>query len=149
MDTTPGMNETGLNKAKVKRLIQGVFLLVVVVLSWWFQQLTTTSSELEQAVLEQRSDVMVEFEAVVDRILKDDNKGSRHQKFIVRSSLHTILIAHNIDLAPRVPITVGDVLIISGEYEWNDRGGVVHWTHHDPQNKRVGGWIELNGKKFK
>ncbi len=143
------MNNTRFKKPTTKRLIQGVFLLLMVIFTWWFQQQPNIKSELDQVIQQQRSDVVVEFKAEVVRILRDDNSGSRHQKFIVKSNLHTILIAHNIDLAPRVPIAPGDKLVISGEYEWNDRGGVVHWTHHDPQNRRVGGWIELNGKKYK
>ena len=143
------MNNTRFKKPTTKRLIQGVFLLLMVIFTWWFQQQPNIKSELDQVIQQQRSDVVVEFKAEVVRILRDDNSGSRHQKFIVKSNLHTILIAHNIDLAPRVPIAPGDKLVISGEYEWNDRGGVVHWTHHDPQNRRVGGWIELNGKKDK
>ncbi len=143
------MNNEPIKQSKLKRLIQGVFLLLVMICTWWFQQIGPTSNELKEAITQQRSDVIVEFEATVSRLLRDDNSGSRHQKFIVDFGSYTLLIAHNIDLAPRVPISKGDKVFIRGEYEWNDKGGVVHWTHHDPQNRRVGGWIELNGKKFK
>ncbi len=132
-----------------RRLLQGVFLFLILLSSWWYQQNYSTNSDLIDAINMQRNDVLVEFEAEVIKLLRDDNHGSKHQKFIVQHGIHTLLIAHNIDLAPRVPIVVGDHLTINGEYEWNDRGGVVHWTHHDPQNRRAGGWIELDGKKFK
>ena len=40
---------------------------------------------------------------VVINILSDDNEGDRHQRFILRlPSGNTILIAHNIDRAPRI-----------------------------------------------
>ena len=88
--------------------------------------------------------------ATVSRILSDDNEGSRHQRFVVRlSSGRTLLIAHNIDLAPRVSsLRVGDTVSFYGEYEWNDRGGVIHWTHHDPRGSHVGGWIEHKGRRY-
>ncbi|TDR23718.1 DUF3465 domain-containing protein [Marinicella litoralis] len=143
------MNKPATIKAKKKRLIQGAFLLVALVFSWWSQNQPAASNELEQVIEQQRSDVMVEFDAMVDRLLRDDNEGSRHQKFIVKSGAYTILVAHNIDLAPRVPIQKGDMVRIRGEYEWNNKGGVVHWTHDDPRNRHENGWIELNGKKFK
>jgi len=86
----------------------------------------------------------------VIRVLSDDNDGSRHQRFIVRlSSGRTLLIAHNIDLAPRVAsIRVGDTVSFNGEYEWNDKGGVIHWTHRDPQNRHQAGWLEHKGKRY-
>ena len=86
----------------------------------------------------------------VTRVLSDDNDGSRHQRFIVEVSPgRTVLIAHNIDLAPRVSsIRVGDAVSFFGEYEWNDRGGVIHWTHHDPRGSHPGGWIEHNGRRY-
>jgi len=31
-----------------------------------------------------------------------------------------------------------------GEYEWNDKGGVIHWTHDDPEEIHVNGWIFNN-----
>jgi hypothetical protein len=135
--------------SSTKRLIQGAFLLVALLVSWWYQLPPSASRDLNAVIEQQRSDVMVEFEAVVERLLADDNKGSRHQKFIVKNGLNTILIAHNIDLAQRVPLNKGDVVKIRGEYEWNEKGGVVHWTHHDPQQRHEEGWIEHQGKKFK
>lgn len=90
----------------------------------------------------QRSDVWVQASGTVARTLADDLEGSRHQKFLVELRTgHTVLIAHNIDLAPRVPLERGDFVEFRGEYEWNDRGGVVHWTHHDPRGRKAGGWI--------
>jgi len=87
----------------------------------------------------------------VSRILSDDNKGSRHQRFILRlSSGQTLLVAHNIDLAPRINnLQNGDSVQFYGEYEWNSTGGVIHWTHHDPGGQHVGGWLEHNGRKYK
>jgi len=84
------------------------------------------------------------------KILSDDNEGSRHQRFIVElPSGRTLLVAHNIDLAPRVrSLKVGDTVSFYGEYEWNDRGGVIHWTHHDPRGSHVGGWVEHKGRRY-
>ena len=92
---------------------------------------------------------MITADGTVDRVLPDDNDGSRHQKFIVRlANDHTILVAHNIDLADRVPLDRGDAVRFHGQYEWNDRGGVIHWTHHDPRKRHEEGWIEHDGKRY-
>lgn len=97
-----------------------------------------------------RSGEMVVISATVDRLLSDDNDGSRHQRFIVRlESGHTLLVAHNIDLAERVPLTAGDRVTMRGEYEWNEQGGVIHWTHHDPRGSREGGWIDAGGERYR
>ena len=97
-----------------------------------------------------RSGEMVTVAGIIDRSLSDDNDGSRHQRFIVRlASGHTVLIAHNIDLAERVPAGAGDDIVVRGEYEWNEQGGVLHWTHHDPAGDRPGGWIEFGGDRYR
>ncbi len=81
--------------------------------------------------------------------MPDDNEGSRHQRFIVRvdNSL-AVLVAHNIDLAPRVPAHWEDSIEIYGQYEWNEKGGVVHWTHKDPNRMHEEGWIEFQGNVY-
>ena len=96
------------------------------------------------------SEVQVEGEGVVTSILSDDLDGSPHQRFIVRlASEQTLLITHNIDLAPRVDgLSVGDTISFNGEYAWNAEGGVVHWTHHDPHKRHVPGWLKYNGRIY-
>lgn len=108
------------------------------------------SRVLKQAYETHQSDIQVQGFGTVIRILPDDTKGSRHQKFILRLDNHqTILIAHNIDLAPRVTnLKVGDTVRFNGEYEWNNKGGVIHWTHHDPHHHHAHGWLKHNGRVF-
>ncbi len=86
----------------------------------------------------------------VIRVLPDDNDGSRHQRFILRlDSGRTLLIAHNIDLAPRVSgIREGDTVEFYGEFAYNDKGGVIHWTHHDPQGRHPDGWLRHRGQTY-
>lgn len=84
------------------------------------------------------------------KVLRDDLKGSRHQKFILQIAPGlTVLVAHNIDLAPKiVDIKKGATVEFNGEYEWNARGGVIHWTHKDPRGYHESGWLKHNGKVY-
>jgi len=114
---------------------------------------TTTSGNQQvlNAYRNRQSDVIVEnVVGLVEAILPDDLEGSRHQRFIVRmSNGKTVLIVHNIDLATRIDsLREGDRVSVKGEYEWNDRGGLIHWTHHDPRNVHPGGWIDHKGLRY-
>lgn len=100
-----------------------------------------------------RSDVIVEAAGVVLKVLPDDldtsDGSSRHQRFTVQfPSGRTVLIAHNIDVADRVPLKAGDRVRFRGEYEWSDRGGTIHWTHHDPKGRHPDGWIQHAGQTY-
>jgi len=105
---------------------------------------------LLRAIQNHQSNVQVSGSGRVIKILPDDNSGSRHQKFILRIATgNTILIAHNIDLAPRISsLREGDSVSFHGEFEWNPKGGVVHWTHHDPQGRHESGWLKHNGQLY-
>ena len=92
----------------------------------------------------------VEVRGCVKRLLSDDNDGSRHQRFILDIGSHrTLLIAHNIDLAERVPIGMGDRVHVRGMYEWNDFGGLMHWTHHDPLGVEDGGYVRYRNDLYR
>ncbi|MBB1437842.1 DUF3465 domain-containing protein [Shewanella sp. SG41-4] len=155
-----------------------IALLVIIILSYqWFgspqysvaESLTDTSTTalksntsvqhsvaqnnnalIQQAFEHQQENVQVQGLGTVIKLLPDDNKGSRHQRLIVKiSSSFTVLVAHNIDLAPRVEaISVGDEIEFYGVYEWNNKGGVVHWTHHDPNGRHLNGWLLHQGKTY-
>lgn len=97
-----------------------------------------------------QSDVQVRGSGKVVKVLADDTKGSRHQKMILSGpSGLRLLIAHNIDLAPRIEnLREGDTVEYYGEYEWNQKGGVIHWTHHDPGGRHIDGWLKHRGKTY-
>lgn len=136
-----------------------IALLLVVIFIGWAQEYQRGGSAartgeagnaLSIVIDERRSGVQTEGSGTVIRILADDNDGSRHQRFILRlDSGKTLLIAHNIDLAPRVvALEKGDTVSFNGEYEWNPNGGVIHWTHHDPMGRHVPGWLRHDGRIY-
>ncbi len=105
---------------------------------------------VEEAYAERRSGIWVEVNGSIRRRLPDDNTGSRHQRFILQTeSGHTVLVAHNLDLADKVPLETGDTVRVRGRYEWNERGGVIHWTHHDPDGNLSGGWVEFRDRRYR
>ena len=82
--------------------------------------------------------------------MSDDRDGSPHQRFIiVTNSGQSLLVAHNLDLAPRLKgLSAGDEVTVYGEYEWNPQGGVMHWTHDDPQGSHETGYVEWRGRRY-
>ncbi|MBO6575903.1 MAG: DUF3465 domain-containing protein [Rhodothermales bacterium] len=124
---------------------------VLILVALYLVQVSSGPGDIETAFEAGQSDVWLSGEGTVVRTLPDDNEGSRHQRFIVElASGHTVLVSHNIDLAPRLDgLEVGDLVSFHGEYEWNDRGGVIHWTHHDPDGRRMGGWVEFEGQQYR
>jgi hypothetical protein len=140
----------------LRRRFSAPLLVVLALLVWYFNQQDDASlvpaaadGVIEQAIAGQRSGVWVDTDGRITRLLADDNEGSRHQRFILAlDSGDTVLVAHNIDLARRIPAREGLSLTVRGRYEWNKRGGVIHWTHHDPDGREQGGWIMLNGTRY-
>ncbi|NTS76459.1 DUF3465 domain-containing protein [Catenovulum sp. SM1970] len=128
----------------VKLIQYLLFVLCFSVVSYGYGQSLSAVKQLAQAYENKRSDLQIQFKARVIKLLPDDLKGSKHQRFIVKlASKQTLLIAHNIDLAPKInSLKVGDWVEVYGEYEWNNKGGVVHWTHHDPKKRHTDGWIK-------
>lgn len=87
----------------------------------------------------------------VYRILPDDRDGVPHQKFLIRTGDgESLMVVHNIELAPRIDdVAVGDAVEYCGEFVDNDKGGLVHWTHRDPDGSRLGGWLIHGGRIYR
>lgn len=109
-----------------------------------------TDKLLNEAFENRLNNIQVEGEGKVIKTLPEDTKGSRHQLFLLQlKSGHTLLLSHNISLAPRIEtIKEGDAVRFFGEYKWNEKGGVIHWTHHDPRHKHIAGWVSHDGKLY-
>lgn len=104
---------------------------------------------VRRAQSENLDKVQVYGEGKVMKTLPDDNKGVRHQRFILNTDDGTLLVVHNIDLAPRLDgLQRGDKVAFAGEYISNKRGGLIHWTHHDPSHRHANGWLLYQGKRY-
>ncbi len=98
-----------------------------------------------------RTNVEVTAHGSVERLLSDESSDTGlHQRFILKltGSTQTLLITNNVSIGKRVPVVVGDDVVVHGEYVWNDQGGLVHFTHHDPQHTHPDGWIERQGIRY-
>ncbi|MCX6372543.1 MAG: DUF3465 domain-containing protein [Actinobacteria bacterium] len=103
------------------------------------------------AAFEDRAhDLQVQGGGTVVTLLADDTDGDRHQRFVIRlESGQTLLVAHNIDVAPRVEgLAVGDAVAFRGVYEWSEQGGTIHWTHQDPDGRHAAGWLRHDGQTY-
>ncbi|MEA2667644.1 MAG: hypothetical protein QOJ33_578 [Chloroflexota bacterium] len=98
-----------------------------------------------------RSNVEVTADGTIVRLLADRTSSTgTHEQFILKLSSGdlTIEVEHNISIARRVPAKEGDHVIIHGEYVWNPQGGLIHFTHHDPQGTHEGGYIVDGGTTY-
>jgi hypothetical protein len=109
-----------------------------------------SSDDVRQAFESHARGRIIAAKGVVERILADDRDGSPHQRFIIRTNDGvSLMIAHNLDLAPRLEaLSPGDAVEVLGEYEWNEKGGVMHWTHDDPLGQHRAGYIEWRGRRY-
>lgn len=97
----------------------------------------------------QDSGTWIEGYGIVQRLLPDDGEGSRHQRFVLDlRNGQTILVTHNTELAERIPLGLGDKVRFRGMYEYNDEGGLLHWTHLDPLKVESGGYIRYRSKTY-
>ena len=127
-------------------------LIVLGALAWqyWQQRHLPDVSPLLELYEERQSGEWVEATGLVHKVLGTDDHGDPHQRFIIRLDRdHSVLIAHNVAIADPVPARAGDTIVVRGRYEWNEEGGVVHWTHRDPDGRREGGWIRMGEKTFR
>ena len=131
----------------------GFAVLLCVLVAWWLSRSPAApplGGSLDDAISRRLSDVWVEGEGRVKRVLPDDDEGDRHQRLLLDVGAgRTVLLVHNLDVAARVPAKAGDGVRFRGEFQWNERGGLVHWTHRDPAGRRPGGWIQHRERTYR
>jgi hypothetical protein len=108
-----------------------------------------------QAIQTHRSGQEVTVEGTVAQTPHVSHTATgRHEDFIIEVSSgageqQLIQVAHNIDIAPEVPLEEGTDIIVHGELEIDRTGPVIHWTHHDPRGRHQPGFIRIkNGPTY-
>ena len=90
--------------------------------------------------------------SVADVAGVEEGPSGRHELFTVTITNGAkrvgVLVAHNVGIAPFVPVHRGDVVIVKGELAIDPSGPVLHWTHHDPRFRHQPGFVELRGRTY-
>jgi len=60
----------------------------------------------------------------------------------------TVRIEDNVDLTGPIPLAAGDTVEVRGEYIYDPRGGLIHYTHLDPRGRHAAGYVRVNGKIY-
>lgn len=102
---------------------------------------------------EHRSHLEVTAAGSVSRVLgiRAGRSGS-HEGFLLHLSGAgrglTVRVEDNVDLTGPVPLAPGEAVSVRGEYLYDPRGGLIHWTHRDPRGRHADGYVEAGGKRY-
>lgn len=142
---------TSIKNNELKKIFT-IVILIIFAIGFVLQNYQDDSHEditsLDYLYTNNISGQIITLDGKIIKILPDDNKGDKHQRFIIQSEGYTLLVAHNIDVSKKVPVNIGDGIRLKGEYEWNEKGGVIHWTHRDNKMKHEHGWIKFRNKIY-
>jgi len=147
----PGARASTTLLGRYRQRVRRVGIAVLLVVGPACAATTADNAAVERDYAEHRSTVEVTAEGAVTSVLGDDSGPSgTHQRFIIRltGATQTVLVDNNVTIGQRVPVAPADEVVVHGEYIWNDQGGLIHFTHHDPAPGHEGGWIELKGVRY-
>ena len=101
---------------------------------------------------DERSHVEVVADGTVTRIMGvQSGRVSPHEGFLMRLGTGCSVVVRveaNTDFTGAIPLTIGEHVLVKGEYEYYPLGGVIHWTHRDPRGRHEGGYIEAGGQTY-
>ena len=146
-----------MTRSNVLPVVLGFALLVVGLFYTRFNRQTVTvrdasragavgCSQVATGFQKHESGIWLTVSAIIARLLPDSYGRNEHQRFIVRCpSGQTILIVNDVSIGQRVPVGMGQRVVVRGQYVWNRQGGLIHFTHHRDGN---GGWILFQGHVY-
>jgi hypothetical protein len=105
------------------------------------------------AWVQKRSYVEVTASGSVARVLGTrPGPSGVHTQFLVHLGAGgnglTVRVADNVDMTGRLAISPGDSVVLRGEYIYDPRGGLIHWTHRDPRGRHEAGYVSINGRYY-
>jgi len=101
-----------------------------------------------------RSHIEVTASGSVARVLgQRQGPSGDHEGFLVHlrgADGHglTVRVEDNVDITGPLTLKDGDDVVVRGEYIYDPRGGLIHYTHHDPRGRHVPGYVRVNGRLY-
>lgn len=81
----------------------------------------------------------------ISEIKREDHSGLAHQKYEMKVDKDiTLQIVSNLEFG-RIPLVVGKITTVCGEFLRIGKGGMVHWTHFDPHGPHADGFTVMDG----
>src|SRR5579871_4354653 len=102
----------------------------------------------------QRSTVEVTATGSVARILGTQlGRSGEHEGFLLHlrgPEGHglSVKVEDNVDITGPIPLQTGDDVEVRGEYIYDPRGGILHYTHHDPRGRHSSGYVKVRGRLY-
>ena len=115
---------------------------------------TASNAAVYDAWRAQRSRVEVTANGSVARVLGDRSGPSgMHEGFLLHLTGSegrglTVRVEDNTDITGPIPMRSGDEVQVRGEYIYDPRGGIIHYTHHDPRGRHPSGYVRVNGRVY-
>ena len=80
-------------------------------------------------------------------------RSGNHEGFLLHLSGSagrglTVRVEDNVDLTGPIPLSEGQDVVVRGEYIFDQRGGIVHYTHRDPRGRHISGYVLVDGKFY-
>ncbi len=60
----------------------------------------------------------------------------------------TVRVEDNVDITGPIPLAEGKAVEVKGEYIFDSRGGIVHYTHRDRRGRHVAGYVLVDTKLY-
>lgn len=81
--------------------------------------------------------------------LETDSTGLHgpHERFLLEVAGTAVEVDHNLSLAPRAPVRLGETVTVHGQFEPDPGHPVIHDTHHST-GSHEGGWIDADGQRY-
>jgi hypothetical protein len=114
----------------------------------------SSNGAVYEAWREERSRVEVTAHGAVARILGERGGPSGpHLGLLLHLSGGegrglTVRVEDNLDLTGPIALREGEAITVRGEYIYDPRGGLIHYTHRDPRGRHEAGYVEVDGRIY-
>ena len=113
-----------------------------------------TNGAVYEAWRSQRSHLEVTADGSIARVLGTRRGPSGvHEGFLLHLGGSagrglTVRVESNVDLTGPIPLRAGQAATVRGEYVYDPRGGLIHYTHLDPRGRHAAGYVRVDGRIY-